>query len=101
MVTQTKIIIKCFKKYNFTQLLKCKTICVKIKNSNIGSIAALRKSDVYKLRYSERDKVYFGGTGSKLESRLADHSHGEGSRTTNSLYARHFIDENHKFISRI
>ena len=38
-----------------------------------------------------------GETGRRFECRLGEHKRGEGNRTTNSLYARHFIEENHKF----
>ena len=30
---------------------------------------------------------------------MSDHKRGEGNRTTNSLYARHFIEDNHKFVN--
>lgn len=40
-----------------------------------------------------------GETDWKSECRLADHKRGVGNRKTNSLYARHFMDEHHKFIN--
>ena len=43
--------------------------------------------------------MYLGETGWKFECRVCNHKHGEGKRTTNSLYARHFIEENHKFVN--
>lgn len=56
---------------------------------------------MYKLRCGECDKIYLGETGRKLACRLARHRRGEGNRTTNSLYARHFIEENQKFVNPI
>ena len=46
-------------------------------------------------------KLYVGETRRKFESRFADHKRGEGNRSTNSLYARHFMEERHKFINPI
>ena len=43
--------------------------------------------------------MYLGETGQKFVCRLSDHKRGEGNRTTNSLYARHFIEDNHKFVN--
>ena len=43
--------------------------------------------------------MYLGETGRKFVCRLFDHKRGEGNRTTNSLYTRHFIEENHKFVN--
>ena len=45
------------------------------------------------------NKLYLGETGRKFVLRLSDHKRGEGNRTTNSLYARFFIEENHKFVN--
>ena len=38
-------------------------------------------------------------TGRKFVCRLSDHKRGEGNRTTNSLYGRLFIEDNHKFVN--
>ena len=43
--------------------------------------------------------MYLGETGQKFVCRLSDHKCGEGNRTTNLLYARYFIEENHKFVN--
>ena len=40
-----------------------------------------------------------GEAGGKFVCRLSDHKRGEGNRATNSLYARHFIEDNHKFVN--
>ena len=45
--------------------------------------------------------MYLGETGWKFECRLSNHKHGEGNRTTNSLYTIHFIEENHKFVNTL
>ena len=75
----------------------CKTVFDKIKNNNIEIIPILQKNGVYKLRCEECNKVYVGEAGRRFVCRLGEHKRGEGNRTTNSLYARHFIEENHKF----
>lgn len=43
--------------------------------------------------------MYLDKIGRSLELRLKEHSKGEDDRTTNSLYARHFIETGHKFIN--
>ena len=43
--------------------------------------------------------MYLGETGWKFECRLSNHKCGEGNRTTDSLYAIHFIAENHTFVN--
>lgn len=97
---KTKKIIECFKKYGIEiTIKKCNTVFEKIKNNNIESIPILQKSGVYKIKCNDCNKVYLGETGRKFECRLADHKRGEGNRTTNSLYARHFMEENHQFIN--
>ena len=53
--------------------------------------------DVYKRQ--DCNKVYLEETGRKFICRLSDHKRGESNRTTNSLYARHFIEDNHKFVN--
>ena len=58
----------------------------------------LKRSGVYKIKCNDCNRIYLGETGRKFECRLADHKRGEGNRTSNSLYARHFIEENHKFV---
>ena len=42
--------------------------------------------------------MYVGETGRKFECRLGDHERGEGNRTSSSLCARHFVEENHKIV---
>ena len=97
---KTNKIIDCFKKYGIdVTIKKCTTVFDKIKNNNIENIQILQKSGVYKIKCDVCDKVYVGETGRKFEHRLADHKRGEGSRTTNSLYARHFMEENHEFVN--
>ena len=98
--TRTKSIIECLKKYDIDVAIKrCKTMFDKIKNSNTEEIPILQKSGVYKLKCKDCSKLYIGETGRKFECRLADHKRGEGNRTSSSLYARHFVDENHRFVN--
>jgi predicted GIY-YIG superfamily endonuclease len=58
----------------------------------------LKKSGVYMLSCGDCDKVYLGETGRQFFQRFREHKRGEGEVTTNSLYARHFLEEGHKFI---
>ena len=53
------------------------------------------------LSCGECDKVYLGETGRQFCQRFKEHKRGEGELTTNSLYARHFIEEGHKFIDPV
>ena len=59
----------------------------------------LQKSGIYKLKCKDCNKVYLGETGRKFVCKLSDHKRGEGNRTTNSLYTRHFIEDNHTFVN--
>ena len=43
--------------------------------------------------------MYLGVTGRKFKWRLSDHKRGDGNRTTNCLYAKHFVEETHKFVN--
>ena len=96
--SHTRKIIKCFNKYGLgIAIKKCETVFDKIRNKNIEKIPVLQKSGIYKLKCKDCNKVYLGETGRKFVCRLSDHKCGEGNRTTNSLYARHFIEDNHKF----
>ena len=78
---------------------KCETVFDKIRYKNIEKIPVLQKSGIYKLKCKDCNKVYLGETGRKFACKLSDHKRGEGNRTTNSLYARHFIEDNHKFLN--
>ena len=40
-----------------------------------------------------------GKTGRMFEINLKEHAKEEGDRTTNSLYAKHFIETGHTFIN--
>ena len=42
-----------------------------------------------------------GETGRRFEKRMVEHARGEGVRTTNSLYARHFLETGHEFVNPI
>lgn len=99
---QTKKILKCFEKYDVhVAIKKTKTVFDHIKNNNTEDIPVLHKSGVYKLKCNECSKVYVGETGRRFEQRLTEHARGEGVRTTNSLYARHFLETGHQFINPI
>ena len=96
----TRNIIICFNKYGVDiAIKKCETGFDKIRNKNIEKMPVLQKSGIYKLKCKDCNKVYLGETGRKFAWRLSDHKPGEGNRTTNSLYARHFIEDNHKFVN--
>lgn len=96
---ETKKIKDMFKKHNIEiAVKKGKTIFEMINNNNIENTNILEKSGVYMLECGDCDKVYLGETGRKFLQRLKEHKRGENVRTTNSLYARHFMEEGHKFV---
>jgi hypothetical protein len=98
--TSTRKIIECFNKSGLeVTIKKGRTVFDIIKNNNTENVPILEKSGIYKLRCDECSKIYLGETGRKFKCRLTDHKRGEGVRTTNSLYARHFIETNHKFVN--
>ena len=70
-----------------------------VKNNNIEEILILYKSGVYQLSCKDCEKVYVGETGHRFEIRMKEHVKGEGDRTTNSLYARHFMETGHTYIN--
>lgn len=43
--------------------------------------------------------MYRSKTGRKFEFTLSNHKRGDGNRTTDSLYARHSLEDNHKFLN--
>ena len=97
---QTKKILECFEKYDIhVAIKKNKSIFDIICNKKTEEIPMLQKSGVYKLNCGNCGKVYVGESGRKLEVRLKEHARGEGDRTTNSLFARHFMDTGHSFVN--
>jgi Reverse transcriptase (RNA-dependent DNA polymerase) len=97
---QTKMLQKCFEKYEIQiGIKKTKNVFEYIKNDKTEEIPLTEKSGVYKLKCGECNKIYLGETGRKFKIRMNEHAKGEGVRVTNSLYARHFNESGHKFIN--
>ena len=70
-----------------------------IKINETEEIPILHKSGVYKLSCQECNMIYLGETGRRFQDRFREHARGEGNNTTNSLFARHFLETNHKFVN--
>lgn len=90
---RNKKLIKCFNKYG----LEFNSIWWK--KNETANIPVLQKGGVYKLNNGEFNKAYLRGIGHNFKFCLAHHKRCESSKTTDSLYATHFIVENFKLMN--
>lgn len=91
--------MRCFKKYDINVALnKLSRVFDMIININIET-SIIQKSEIYKLKCKECDKVYVKKTGRRFELRMREQERREGGETTNSLYARHCINTGQEFIN--
>ena len=77
---------------------KSKTVVDIVKTTNYEDEDILKKSGEYTRSYEECEKFHLGEMVNQFCQRFKENRRGEEELTTNSLYAKHLIEEGHKFI---